>query len=225
MLNSERLARFAAAIVLLTASAAASAAPRTYAYTIEHAPYGIIGTYIDTVDESGEARRIDTTVRVAVGIFGIVMYRQDADRTETWRGDRLVSFHSITTINGKTTEVSGEARGDSFVITTPSGVAIAPPHIYTTSPWSAGLPRPETMVVPETGSVERAHVIGGGIAISSIHDAAIPVRRYEILGEDHYYVWSSLDGVPLRFGIRRDGSSTDFVLRTEDVAAIAAARR
>ncbi len=210
---------------MLTASASASAAPRTYTYAIEHPPYGIIGSYTDTVDRSGEARRIDTTVRVAIRIFGIVMYRQDADRTETWRGDRLISFQSITTINGKTTEVRGEARGDSFVITTPSGVAIAPSHIYTASPWSAGLPRPETMVVPENGKVERAQVIGRGIEISSNHDAAMPVRQYEIVSDDRYYVWSSLDGVPLRFGIRRDGGVTDFVLRPEDVAAITAGQR
>jgi uncharacterized protein DUF6134 len=226
MLDSKQRARFLAAIVLLTASAApASAAPRTYTYLIEHAPYGVIGTYTDTVDQNGETRRIDTALRVAVRIFGIVMYRQEADRTETWRGDRLVSFQSRTTINGKTIEVQGEARGGGFVITTPSGVVTAPPHIYTVSPWSVGLPRPETMVVPEDGKVEHAQVISGGIAISSIHGAAMPVRQYEIAGEDRYYVWSSLDGVPLRFGIRRDGSSTDFVLRPEDFAAVTVGQR
>jgi Family of unknown function (DUF6134) len=226
MLDVKQRVGFLAAMILLTAGAApASGAPRTYTYLIEHAPYGVVGTYTDRVDQSGETRRIDTTVRVAVRILGIVVYRKEADRTETWRGDQLLSFRSITTTNGKTIEVHGEARGDRFVIATSSGVVSAPLHIYTASPWSAGLPHPETMVVAEDGRVERAQVIGGEFAAPAVDGAALPVRRYEIVGEDRYYVWSTLTGVPLRFGIRSNGSVTNFVLRSEDVAALIAARR
>jgi hypothetical protein len=132
----------------------------------------------------------------------------------------LVSFQSITTVNGKTIEVRGEARGDSFVITTPSRVLIAPSHIYTASPWSAGLPEPETMVVPEDGTIEHARVVDEGATFSMLDGTGMPVRHYEIISNDHYDVWSSLDGVPIRFGIRRDGNSTNFVLRSEDIALV-----
>ena len=219
MLNSNQLARFFSAIVLLTMSTSVSAAPRTYTYTVEHPPYGAIGTYTDTVDQSGEAKRIDTKVRVAVKILGIVVHREEADRTERWQGERLLSFHSVTSVNGKTIEVRGEARGDGFVVTSPSGTVIAPPNVYTTSPWSAGLPNPETMVVPGDGRVERAQVTGGEMTLTSVHGAGIAVRHYEIVGSNRYDVWSSLAGVPIRF--RSDGRSgvTEFVLRSEDLAA------
>lgn len=219
MPNLPQLAGFFASIVLLAAPASASAATRTYTYTVEHPPYGEIGTYVDTIDRSGEARRIDTRVRIAVSILGIVMYREVADRTESWQGDRLLSLHSVTTINGMTTEVRGEARGDGFVVTSPSGTVVAPPNVYTTTPWSVGLPMSETMVIPRDGKVEPAQVTGGETTVASVHGADVAVRHYEIVGTYRYDVWSSLAGVPIRF--RSDGRSgvTEFVLRSEDLAA------
>ena len=219
MLNSNQVLRFFLAIVLLMVSAAASAAPRTYTYTVEHPPYGAIGTYTDTIDQDGEAKRIDTRVRVAVRVLGIVVHREEADRTERWRGNHLVSFQSTTTVNGKTIEVCGEARGDGFVVTSPSGTVIAPLNVYTASPWSAGLPMPATMVVPGDGKVEPAQVTGGEMTVTSVYGAEIAVRHYEIVGTNRYDVWSSRSGVPIRF--RSDGRSgvTEFVLRSEDLAA------
>ena len=81
-------------------------AAKTYNYSIEHDDYGTIGTYSDTIEETGGLRRIDTRLRVAVKVLGITVYREDADRTELWQGDRLVSFHGLTTVNGEPIEVS-----------------------------------------------------------------------------------------------------------------------
>ncbi|MEJ0068779.1 MAG: hypothetical protein WDO24_08705 [Pseudomonadota bacterium] len=48
-----------------------------------------------------------------------------------------MSFHGITTTNGKAIEVTGEARSDGFAITSPSGTVVAPPDVVPSDPWFA----------------------------------------------------------------------------------------
>src|SRR5260221_211697 len=109
------------AILGLAASAARADERAVYQYLVEHPSYGTIGTYTDTVQQNGDTKRIDTQLRVAVRVLGIPMHREEADRTEEWRGDRLVSFHSVTVTNGTKIEVNGRAQGRDFVITSPQG--------------------------------------------------------------------------------------------------------
>jgi len=44
-----------------------------------------------------------TQGRIKVSVLGVPAYRQSFDRVERWDGPRLVSFHSVTTENGKRT--------------------------------------------------------------------------------------------------------------------------
>src|SRR5260370_31638300 len=126
------------AVGALVANAAAASATQPFSYAVEHPTYGDIGTYTDTIEQNGDTLRIDTQLRVAVKILGIVVHREEADRTELWRANRLVSFHSGTTTNGKPIEVSGEARDNGFVITPPSGTAGGPGERHTPDPAGEG---------------------------------------------------------------------------------------
>src|SRR5258708_2714888 len=49
-----------------TVSARANMAePHTYTYAIEHASYGNIGTFSDTIEQNGDVRKIDSRLRIA----------------------------------------------------------------------------------------------------------------------------------------------------------------
>ena len=86
-----------------------AAAPETYEYRIEHPKYGEIGRYTNVVFKTGEDTEVDSELHVTVKILGIVVYREEARRSERWREDKLVSFRSETITNGNKLEVRGEA--------------------------------------------------------------------------------------------------------------------
>jgi hypothetical protein len=214
-------------VVLLSVSAVpAQAGQQTYNYVVEHPTYGKIGTYSDTVTQDNGQTRIDTRLRVAVRVFGIVMHREDADRTEIWSGNRLVSFHSVTTTNGKPLLVDGTARGNAFVITSPFGTNVAPADVYTSNPWTARLSRPTvTMMSTKTGKLEQAHLVAADQEIEAVSGTPTPVRHFEIATDKRQDVWLSPRDVPLHFRTEVGGTPIDFTLAPDTVAALVPAAR
>jgi hypothetical protein len=220
MRNPLGLAGWTLALSALVASAAPASAAQTYSYVVEHPTYGDIGTYTDTVQQSGDTLRIDTKLRVAVKVLGIVVHREEADRTELWRANRLVSFHSITTTNGKPIEVQGEARDNGFVITSPSGTAVAPANVYTSSPWSTRLPDTGVMMSTKTGRVEAVQNLGSEQALVPVLGSEVSVRHVQIYTDKHQDVWLDRSGVPVRFRTEVAGTPIDFVLTHGAIASL-----
>jgi Family of unknown function (DUF6134) len=221
-----------ACIVMVSwASATALAAERkVYQYLVEHPSYGTIGTYTDTVEQSGDTKRIDTKLRVAVKMLGIAMHREEADRTEEWRGDRLISFHSVTVTNGTRIEVSGHAQGDEFVISTPHGTVMAPANVYPSTPWAvraavaAALPRSAVMMSTKTGDLKPVQSTESDQTVASVRGVAVPVRHFTIETDKHHEVWLNDAGVPLRFSTEQNGAQIEFVLAPSATASLAQAQ-
>lgn len=219
MRNLFGLAGSSIAAVLIAGAPEASAA-QTYSYEVEHPTYGDIGTYTDTVERTGDTLRIDTKLRVAVKLLGIVVHREEADRTELWRGDRLVSFHSITVTNGKPLEVNGAARDNGFVIISPAGTAVAPANIYTSSPWSTRLPNSGLMMSTKTGRIETVQSLGTEQTLVPVSGSEVPARHFAIFTDKHEDVWLDRSGVPVRFRTEVAGTPIDFVLTHGAIAAL-----
>jgi hypothetical protein len=219
--NPLGLAGWSLAIGALVASAASASAAQTYSYVVEHPTYGDIGIYTDTIERNGDMLRIDTKLRVAVKVLGIVVHREEADRTELWRDNRLVSFHSITTTNGKPIEVQGEARDNGFVINSPSGTAVAPANVYTSSPWSTRLPDTGVMMSTKTGRVEQVQNLGSEKALVPVLGSEVPVKHVQIYTDKREDVWVDRSGVPVRFRTEVAGTPIDFVLTHGAFAALA----
>jgi hypothetical protein len=219
--NPLGLAGWSLAIGALVASAAPASAAQTYSYVVEHPTYGDIGIYTDTIERNGDMLRIDTKLRVAVKVLGIVVHREEADRTELWRDNRLVSFHSITTTNGKPIEVQGEARDNGFVINSPSGTAVAPANVYTSSPWSTRLPDTGVMMSTKTGRVEQVQNLGSEKTLVPVLGSEVPVKHVQIYTDKREDVWVDRSGVPVRFRTEVAGTPIDFVLTHGAFAALA----
>jgi hypothetical protein len=220
MRNLFGLAGPSIAVAILAAGTPAASAAQTYSYEVEHPTYGDIGTYTDTIERIGDTMRIDTKLRVAVKILGIVVHREEADRTELWRANRLVSFHSITVTNGKPLEVSGEARDNGFVISSPAGTAVAPANIYTSSPWSTRLPNSGLMMSTKTGRVEPVRSLGTEQTLVPVSGSEVPARHFQIVTDKHEDVWLDRSGVPVRFRTEVAGAPIEFVLTHSAVAAL-----
>src|SRR5579871_6202940 len=86
---------------LPAADGAAIPAAEVLSYRVKHAIYGDIGTYRNTIEQSGDTTTVLTEVHFKATLLGIVVHREDAERQERWRGGRLVFFHGVTTKNGR----------------------------------------------------------------------------------------------------------------------------
>ncbi|HEV2550739.1 MAG TPA: DUF6134 family protein [Stellaceae bacterium] len=201
-----------ACIALLAMTATADAASETLQYRVHHATYGDIGGYTNLIDRSGEMTTVHSELHLTVKLLGIVVWRQEAFRTEEWRQKRLVAFDGITVTNGKRLEVHGEARGDHFVISAPRGTIEAPATVHPSNPWSAMVLEPGAMMSTSTGEVTTVGVIGGEVQTVDLDGAKRRLRQFDIIGDKHRVVWLDDNRVPVAFRTEERGAAVDFIL-------------
>jgi hypothetical protein len=204
------------AVLAAGEAAAAASGPEVLRYHVWHAIYGDIGTYSNTVEQTGDTTTVQTEAHFKVSILGIVLHREDAERTERWNGARLVYFHGVTTTNGRKIELEGKAEGDGFVIVSPGGTVTAPADVHPANPWSANFLGSDTMMRVDTGVIEPVHATGGAAADVTIDGKTMATRVYEIDGKTHYKIWlSAADQVPVMFSVDDDSGRVTFTLVTQ----------
>jgi hypothetical protein len=186
--------------------------PNVLKYRVKHAVYGDIGSYSNTIEHEGNQTIVETRVHLKVSVLGIVMHREDAERTERWQDGRLVYFHGVTTKNGDKIEVQGEAQGDRFVIATPKGTVTAPADIHPANPWSGDCIHSDTMMRVDSGAVEKVRVSGGAPSAVKVADETVPTREYQIDGEVQYKIWLDDRNVPVRFSVDDPSGLVTFAL-------------
>jgi hypothetical protein len=193
-----------------------SATPQRLVYSVHHSRFGNIGTYSNQVEKIGNATTVTTDAHFQVSILWVVLYRQDASRQERWNGDRLVSFHGVTTTNGRLIELNGAAKGDSFVMMSPDGAeTVAPASVRLANPWSPDVLRGDTMLTPDRGRMENVQVKGGEETSVAINGRNTRTKRYEIDrldGQKRYEVWLDDRGTPVMFTVINPNGSVTFTL-------------
>jgi hypothetical protein len=204
----------ASAFLVIAAAGATSetAGTTTYEYRIDHPTYGDIGTYVNVVRQSGAETEVDSELRIAVKVLGIVVYRQEASRVERWRNDKLVSFDGTTVTNGDKIELHGEGRDDGFVLKTPSGQVMAPASVHPSNPWSTAVLKTDVMMSTRTGRIIPVTVRGGEERTVTLAGRSMRLRQYEVVSEKHQFVWFDGRGCPVAFRTEEEGASVDFVL-------------
>src|SRR3979409_2574536 len=96
-------------IYSLPRAAADAGSTEQLQYQVQHSKFGKIGTYTNMVQRAGDMTTVQTTAHFLVTMLGVGLHREDAERTERWRGGRLISFVGITKKNGDTIRIKGEA--------------------------------------------------------------------------------------------------------------------
>jgi hypothetical protein len=184
-------------------------------YSVHHSRYGDMGTYTNAVEKSGDMTTVNTEVHLQVSILGVVMYRQEASRQERWNGGRLVSFHGVTTVNGRAMEMTGAAQGDRFVMMAPDGDIIAPASVKIANPWSPDVLRGNTILTPDRGRMENVQVKGGEDASVELKGRTASAKRYEIDrldGQKRYEIWLDDHGTPVKFTLYNPNGNVTFTL-------------
>ncbi len=218
---------FVVAVGLCAAFAVPAYGADTYSYTVRHPRFGDIGTYTDRIERIGNRWHVDTTLTVVVKALGIVVHREEAHRAEVWDDGRLVAFRGVTTTNGTPLEVAGEARDGGFMVTTPTGSAMAPADVMPSDPWQGGAgatpPSATTMLSTKTGRLTPMQTSPGESMWVSLHGIELPVRHYVISGDKRHDVWVDPRGIPVRFRIDEDGTPIDFELSRDTLVNLVAA--
>ena len=152
---------------LLAAGPAVAQGSAQFTYRVNHSVFGDIGTYTNIVEPSRDGTTVKTKAHFEVKMLGVRLHREDADRTERWQGNRLVSFHGVTDKGDGPQEVKGEARGNNFVITSSQGTVSAPASIHpATWPWKLAATRSPSAGPTEPSSQTTASTskTGGDLA-------------------------------------------------------------
>lgn len=195
-----------------TPHAADSQQNRVLNYKAVHAKYGDIGTYSNTVAVKDGITTVTNQVRLRVRILGITAHREEGDRTEQWKDGRIIAFHGITLVNGDRTEVRGEAKGDSFAVTTPSGTVDAPANIRLSNPWSDNFIGATTMMAVDSGRIQPVSTGKGEKAPVKIGNATVEALRYDIVSKPPYKVWLDGSNVPVMFNVDDESGIVTFTL-------------
>ena len=209
------LAVLIAGILAVTAGVVPAVAevPAELTYQVSHSVFGDIGTYTNKVEPTRDGTTVQTSAHFEVKMLGVKMHREDAERTERWQGNRLVSFRGVTDKGHGPAELKGEARGNSFVITTPEGGTInAPWSVHPANPWSSNFLHSNTMMRPDTGKLEQVQINSGQETSVQIDGANIPAVKYEVSGSTKYTVWLDGSGVPVKFICDDDTGKVTFTL-------------
>jgi len=201
-----------AALTLAVASAEVAATPMQLTYRVTHSVYGNIGTYINLVEPSAGGTTVQTRAHFEVKMLGFNMYREDAQRTERWQGNRLISFSGVTNKGSQSMVVRGEARGNSFVINSPQGTITAPATVHPANPWSSNFLSSNTMMRPDNGRIEPVRVSGGQETVVTIDGRPVRAQKYEVSGNTQFAVWIDGRGVPVMFVADDDGGKVTFTL-------------
>ena len=196
----------------LTAGLAVAETPAQFIYRVSHSTFGDIGTYSNTVEPSRDGTTVQTRAHFEVTMLGVRMYREDAQRTERWQGNRLVSFHGVTNKGDGPVEVKGEARGNDFVITSSQGTITAPASVHPANPWSNNFLSSNTMMRPDSGKIEQVRVGSGQETTVKIDGATVSAVKFEIDGSTKYTVWLDGRGVPVKFVADDDTGKVTFTL-------------
>ncbi len=185
---------------------------RVLNYKAVHAKYGDIGTYSNIIAVKDGITTITNQVRLRVRVLGITAHREEGDRTERWKDGRLIAFHGITTVNGDSTEIRGEAKGDVFAITTPSGTVDAPANIRLSNPWSNNFIGATSMMAVDSGRVQPVSIGKGEKASVKIGGTMDETLRYDIVSNPPYKVWLDAGNVPVMFNVDDESGIVTFTL-------------
>jgi hypothetical protein len=181
-------------------------------YRATHSLYGEIGTYANRIVQQGEAVTVNTEIHLLVSILGIVLHREDAEREEQWRGDRLIAFRGITTVNGEAVEIHGDARESGFEVTSPQGTVLAPATVRPSNPWSSLFLGSDTLMRTDSGVIEHVLISPPTNAVLKLQGTAVDTQEYEIHSSPAYKVWLDKYDIPVMFTVDDDSGLVTFTL-------------
>ena len=185
----------------------------TFVYQIHHQDRGDIGTLTIVSTHQNAERVYDQTLRIAVKAMFVTVYRQESDRKEVWRGDRMISYDANTNDDGKKSTIKGRAEGDKFVIDGPAGHISAPASVYPSNPFDPGIIHATLLMDTASGKLLHVKIAPGGQETITAGGGPVKAERYAVTGDMQRDLWFDSTGKLLKFSLKNDGALVTFTLK------------
>ncbi|MBV8848253.1 MAG: hypothetical protein JOZ16_01555 [Methylobacteriaceae bacterium] len=158
-------------------------APLVYTVTRDGSPIG--RTTVD-IDRSGDTTTVTSKTDIEVKVI-IVLYRFKQDVTETWKGDQLVSFKSVTDDNGTPHDLSITSAGKAGLTIVADGkTSTAPAGAIPASFWSTRFVKAKTLIHPDNGRLITVSVKDIGPDDVNVGGAPRKAEHYKVsAGKDY----------------------------------------
>lgn len=186
----------------------------TYVYQINHSRYGEIGTHTITLSRQGASTIAAVKLRIKVKALFITLHRENAERTETWRGGKLVGYASTTKENDKLIKVTAKAAGGQLVIDGPGGKKTVALGVIPTNPWNIAILKAKMVMDTKTGQIKKVlSVTPAGEETITAQGKPIKARKYVFQSDVKRELWYGPGGKLLKFRVFRDGNAVSFTLK------------
>ncbi len=199
-------------LALLGQVQALAASPIRLVYKVQHAIFGDIGTYSNTIKGKDGVITVLTEAHFRVRVLGIRLGGQEGRHVEQWIKNRLVYFQGVTNKGSERFEVTGKASGGKFIIHSSLGTITAPASVHPANPWSANILDSDTMMRVDTGKLEKVRVSRGQPDPVKIDGETVATQEYELVGDTKYWVWLDSEGIPVKFKVDDDTGMVTFTL-------------
>jgi hypothetical protein len=176
---------------------------------------GDLGTHVIKFKRAGDSLVVTHTVRVLVKILFVTAYRFEADRTETWGGDRLVALKVHTNDNGTTLDVAATRDGDAVLVKGPAGAQRAPSDTSTPGPgWAVLGAGKHQLIDPDRGKILNVTVSAAVEETITAGGKRYKCQRIQLSGDEEATQWFGADGVLVKEHLKApDGSWVDTTLQ------------
>lgn len=182
------LACLAAIALPWAAHTAAQGEPNrwNFAVTLDGKP---IGEHVFTLASRGTERRVTSTARYRVKLFGVTVYRYDHHAEEYWVDRCLDRLDAHTDDDGQRNAVRGRADGGSFVWQVRSDAGASPSQ-HAECPmsfayWNPDIASRNALLDPGSGRLEPVRIQTLAPTTIEVHGAPARVRGLRIDGLQH----------------------------------------
>lgn len=187
----------------------------TYVYSVSHSAHGEVGNFTNVIRQDDGAVVVESRLRIATGIFGVVLYRLKEDRREVWRDGRLVEYESRADDDGTVRVTRGRAAGENFLIDGAAGRIEAPADLRTTNAWSEKTTGATVLMGTQRGELNSVVVKFASADLLEIGSKTVPARHYVISGNMDRHIWFDRRGVLVKQSFPASSGTVSFTLRLE----------
>lgn len=190
---------------------------KVYVYSINHPKHGEIGTFSNTILDSGSQISVNNVIDVKVRVLLVVAHKELSENEEVWKDGRLVSFNGTTKENGKKTVVTGEAEGSKFVVEAPDGRKDAPANVFPNNPWTKNILNATVLLGTKTGELYWVKADPPQPQEVTLGDRTVQTQYYRVHGDATYELWFDERGIAVKFTETDDYGTISFYLTDETV--------
>jgi hypothetical protein len=204
---------WAAAAIVLLFSLPASAADPDLVFSVQRNGKDL-GWQKVSFQRQGDRLQVQVNGQAEYKVGGIVLYRHQLRRTESWENGKLTAFAAWTDDDGKVSQVQGRRDGEMFRIAGPRGETQAPATALPGNLWNAQLVQASHIIDNETGQASPLQVASGELKTVEACGGQVRARHYRLTGKETQDVWYDESGRWVRMETTaRDGSKIALVLR------------